>query len=461
MERLVDLIFSGPDVELPPSEFLHRSVRFIGSHVGVIQKVQRGISFSDYPRIIQYEAVLCHSGAFSDGDTNEAPAGFGTAFESNRALVKAIGEAFDRYASSIYRKDRLLTASPAELGEDALDLRTIAGLSSNQLRSHPECRYDERSRFRWTEGYSWTRKKRIFIPAQLVFVPYIFMDDEPILRMPLTTGVASGTSPWAAAFRGLCEVIERDAFMIAYLNRHSAPSIPLDSTFLNPSLRNFISSLSSWGLELHLFDLSTDIPIPIVGAAVIDKRAAALGNVSLLQLGAAANFDAAEAATRAIEESLQGLYWVRLLVQTTPKEIIRAARLDPQNIVDHAERALFWSSPGSESELAFLWSGDKSGSRVESLQRTFSGQKEAFTFLANSLNDMGYDVLLTDLAPEDLKNHGIFVIKSIVPELHPLHLFEKYKSLGGSRLYYTPVSLGWRNEVPSEMSLNNVPHPFL
>ncbi|MGC8567479.1 MAG: YcaO-like family protein [Caldisphaera sp.] len=448
---------SKSEEELTTKLYLTKVLKAVSSFTGIINRIQRSVSYSDYPKIWQYESILSHTSTFSDGDTNEAPAGYGTSLKKSNALVRSIGEAFDRYASSIYHANELKIARSNDL-KSKLDLNELAGFSHKQLKDLKECRFDENSIFRWTKGYSLKTNKNIYIPAQLVYMPYIYLEDEPILRLPITTGIASGSSFLSAFYRALGEVIERDAFMIRYLNKAKTSLISLNK--LNHRNREYIKKLESYGLEIKFFDLSLDIPIPIIGAVTIDKNSKMLGDISLFQFGAASDFNVNDAMIKALEESLQGLYWVRLVAQTEPHSKIDDIRRNPNDIVDHLERALFWLKDGSIKDLEFFWNGGVIDYKHK-YEKNINTYRDKLKVIIKYLLAKGYDIIVKDMTPSDIKSLGVTVVKVIVPELQPLHLFEKYKCLGGERLYELPIKMKWTKTRKNEEDLNSIPHPFL
>lgn len=50
---------------------------------------------------------------------------------------------------------------------------------------------------------------------------------------------------------------------------------------------------------------------------------------------------------------------------------------------------------------------------------------------------------------------------TIIPELQPLYLDERYPYFGSDRLYSVPVKLGYLKNPNNENTLNKFPHPFL
>ena len=71
------------------------------------------------------------------------------------------------------------------------------------------------------------------------------------------------------------------------------------------------------------------------------------------------------------------------------------------------------------------------------------------------------EIIYVDITHETIKKNGFWVIRTIIPQLHPLYLDEQYPYFGGRRLYEVPVKMKFLKRIKRESELNKVPHPFL
>src|SRR5439155_5927506 len=85
----------------------------------------------------------------------------------------------------------------------------------------PFVRFDEQTVLRWVEGADLSRGCAAWLPAQLVYLPP-FPDEAPI-GYSTSSGLAAAPTFDEAVLRGLLELVERDAFMLAWRNRLSLP----------------------------------------------------------------------------------------------------------------------------------------------------------------------------------------------------------------------------------------------
>ena len=124
-----------------------------------------------------------------------------------------------------------------------------------------------------------------------------------------TDGLASGNTLWEAAFHGLCERIERDALMLWMLASDDEIARrrrdPLD--LRDPVLAGLAAKIGAAGLELRLFDISTDVAIPVWFATISPPPDSGLSRWRHfdLQSGSGCHPDAARAAIRAVTEAAQ------------------------------------------------------------------------------------------------------------------------------------------------------------
>src|SRR3989344_23002 len=168
----------------------------------------------------------------------------GKSFHSEtEAATKACFEAFERYSYSDFLPEDFLEDSFEQVKNDSLNIFSLAGFSNEQKDKNKILQFNKYTRFRFFKGECLTDKSFQFIPLQLLSPRYFLsmmnfrkekkQDSEfyePILRSPITTGTAAGLSKEDVIYGGILEVIERDAFMVTYLNQMSRSLIDLGKT---------------------------------------------------------------------------------------------------------------------------------------------------------------------------------------------------------------------------------------
>jgi ribosomal protein S12 methylthiotransferase accessory factor len=432
----------------PPTDseasVLARLQRIADPEAGIITGIRRVPVPPGEPAIESYVVDREDFAPLTDGEAMAHNEG-GCGFDREDALVATYGEAIERYCGCVYRADAFRTASYAELDEPAIDPTTVVNFSPQQRAAMDGVDslcgvVDELS---WIAGEHLVTGAKTSIPAQLVYLSYP-TSTEPCIRNPISTGLAAGSSQAMAIRNAVCEIVERDAFMIWYLTETELPVI--DPETAPPRIRRLVDRVTANGLELILLDATTDLGVPVVIAVVVDRD-----HRPAVTVAAASGPEATAVLESALEEVIQTRLWgVRQLDLTE-----HSAEAPLEEITSYAERGLFWSTHDHIADLDF-W--------IESSRETTADEFAADELTGNGVIDRlaaaGYDCYGVDVTTRDIAGLGFTVQRVIAPRLQPLYLLERLRYLGGDRLFEVPVEMGYRETPPTEATLNTVPHPF-
>lgn len=433
--------------ELDLYSAIKKALKLVGKK-GPITSLYKNPRYNDEPQFFQYTAAIRKNSSLSNTHDAENLAG-GTAFSKEKAVMKALGEAIERYCLSIFKRKQLIYAPSKKLIKDYLDPSAVVSFSSAQLKdNNPKIfALKQDSKFWWVKGFSITDNKEILVPAQLVYVPY-HTYDEPVIRLPVTTGASAGTSLEGAVIRGICEIVERDSFMIFYLNKLTAPKLDLSKTG-DETLIQIRESFKRYNLNLFVFNISTDLPFTSIMAIIADKT----GIGPAVSVGLKCSFSAKEAIIGAVEEAQQVRSWIRDEMHNQKNPII-----NPDHIVDLKDRGLYWSRLERIRDLDFFLNSKKIIFVDNFIEKSALSE---FDTLMQRLSRKKLEVIFVDVTRPEVKKAGFFVVKVIIPQLQPLYLYENFKYLGGERLYNVPKALDYKNTPRNENELNSTPHPFL
>ncbi len=437
------------DKELNLRSAIKRAEWLVDPFKGPITSVYRNPRYNDEPLLYQYTAITKTFNQVEGGYREDEFLG-GMAFFEEKAKMKALGEALERYCLSVYKREGMIYSAADKLGSKSLDLTTIVAFSPSQLRQKEFQNFQvhKEDKLWWVKGYSLTDKRSILVPAQLVFVPYVF-SNEPCIRLPITTGAAAGTSLAKTILRGINEIVERDAFMIFYLNKLVPPRLNLESA-RNSQLAGIYQKFKRYNLELFIFNITTDIPIASIMAVIVDKT----GLGPAISVGLKASQNPLEAIIGAIEEAEHTRPWLRDVLSG-----IDYNKPSNGDEIDLGERGLLWSPVKMVSKLDYLLK--KSAyfdvvSFINNFHTDFDLNK-----ITNYFRDQNLEIVVVDVTQSLVKKKGFYVVKVIIPKLQPLYLTEDYKYFGGTRLYEVPVKLGYQQVAKVEQQFNKTPHPFL
>jgi ribosomal protein S12 methylthiotransferase accessory factor len=371
------------------------------------------------------------------------------------ARMSAVGEALERYCSALYDDNSLYFGSYVEFNEYAVNPRDFALFSKRQYQQEgfwfPE--FSETNMMGWIEGYSLTEQKEVLVPAHLVYLPYKRKDNESALCESVSTGTACGSSLEEAILKGIYEVVERDAFMIMWLNGLVMPGVIIESS-RNEKTLGLLERISNSNLSLYVKYITNDIDIPIFLGILADRS----GAPPVLAVGACANLNAEEALLSAIEETITTRMWAKILVNKNPHYVYNENNFD--HIKDFDDHVLLYGKEDLRMKVPFLFNSDSMVSMDRMTKKASKNVKENIEKCVKILEQKHLNVILSDITTADIRDAGFFVTKTLIPGAHPLNGAYDYRCLGGSRLYQVPVMLGYRTDDVTDDELNKYPHPF-
>ncbi len=437
---------------LDHQEAIRKLSALVSPRVGIIQSltpVQVGIEVPDSPLI--YRATLAHFDFRAAKPIDRSASGKGETREE--AMLGAIGEAVERYCACHAEQERLVWASFAQLQGRALDPRSCVLFSDGQYASEgfPCPRFDENGILGWTPARALPSGQEVLVPASFVYLDYPYRGPVEYLAAQTSNGLAAGPGLDAAILRGLCEVIERDGFLIHWMNRLPAPRIDLSG--LDGLPRSLARHFHRYGVEVHAFNVTSDIPVCVVMGLLIDRSGT--GPASVVGLGC--HLNPVEALRKALMETCQ-VYTGEVVKRKF--EVNRGGTPTFQEVRELEDHTALFSDPGTLPELTFLLEGRRV-QRIDDLPDRSSG--DIATDLATCvglLDRAGSQVLYADLTTADIIPFGLRVVRVLATELQPMHFGFGQERRGGRRLYEVPRSMGYSTAARRESDLNPCPHPL-
>jgi ribosomal protein S12 methylthiotransferase accessory factor len=367
--------------------------------------------------------------------------------EPGRAQLLAVSEALERYASYVPDEDALLTATAAELGDDAMDLDTVARCSARELR-HPGCPLrlpDKAQPIRWYEAVDLHSGRDVLVPGVMTSLGRHTLPPAERFWLRISTGVAAHVSAEAATLNAIYELIERDANALIWLQRLALPR--LAPQCIPPAAQEVIEWCARRGVETHVFDATTDVGVPTVYCVqTVDDPA--VGRPAQY-VACATEFDVSEAAEHAMYE-VAGLPVVMTDRSSAPRKYA-----DYTKITDGADEM---GRPSRRSAFGFLLD-DPSRRPVSApppAEPATLAQKLASVL--RRLGELDMSVFAVDLSTRELDDAGLVAIRVIIPQLQPMSLQPLAQYRAHPRLYQAPAAMGMR--VLPESRLNPYPQPM-
>jgi thiazole/oxazole-forming peptide maturase SagD family component len=297
---------------------------------------------------------------------------------------------------------------------------------------------DKNTAIDWTWGFDVVAGCPVLVPTFCVWYGYT----NAYVRES-SSGVAAHSSRDQALVNATLELIERDAFMIHWLNRLSPPAIGMRD--LPEGDAAIVRGVEDRGYVVHCLDITTDLDIPVTLALAVRQD----GKRPALLVGAGASMDCNTALSKALGElgaaALgHSAHWVL------------PAELNIGEVFGLSDGARAYEHPGWLRHAEFLWK--RALDAEDESQRWPRKEPPVPTDLVAHLAERGYRVIGIDITTKDVASSPLKVVRSLVPGLQPLWLSGSPR-LGGRRIYDAPNRMGHRSAL-CEGDLYLVPHCF-
>ena len=370
-------------------------------------------------------------------------AGSGAAFDRTSALWSAFGEAIERYSAAAHFDDQLCYASQFELGDAAVALDDFILYAPEQYAqdgfefSAPDAHLVRA----WTTAIDLARpQQEVYVPAQMVYLGMRVKQKAEIVTQSSSTGLACGMQVERAILGGLCEVIERDAFAAMWQMRYAPRRLQIKESTMTRLLPGVRDVLKKGEVEITLWDISTDIGLPVVVCLVRNRHNATMS------FGASASLFIDHAINKAVIESMHGYIWAHsILVGDLPIPEADAIR----NPNDHFAHYLLHER---QEKLDFLFENDEEISSEDPALR----QLINLDALVQRLDQLGYRALVADVTSPDIGSLGFTVVRAMIPGMQPLLFGSGLHSDDHRRL--KRIAQHWG--LPAIPPANPDPHPF-
>ncbi|MFE3761157.1 TOMM precursor leader peptide-binding protein [Streptomyces sp. NPDC059104] len=395
--------------------------------------------------------------------------GHAASYRESRAL--GLLEGLERYAGQRpYGRRPALRAALADLdsatagpeaARPALDPRdTVLYEEGFHDRDHarPFVPFSPTREIGWVWGHSFARGGPLLVPAQLAYYGPHPLREQFVLGS--SSGCATGGCLEEAALHGLFELIERDAFMVAWYSAATLPEIdPAGCT--DPQTAAAIDRMRALGYEVRLFDLRLDLPIPIV-LCVARLHTPGPGNLCMSAGVAPEPEDAALAAVREVASYLPG--FAERTVRDGAELLPLTADYTAVTELDHhgalyglpqmADRSPF---PGPRTTTRTLREAfaDWSPPRHDDL-------RDQLLHYVDMVRTVARDVIVVEQTCPEQEGARVSTAAVIAPGLVPIDFGWDYQRAPHTeRLRTAAWRAGKRSRPLAEDEIHRHPHPFL
>lgn len=424
----------------------------VDDRVGIITHVGEFPVEPGGPQFFHFYGQACDTTAFA-GQKNFATTG-GASTNRGIAMAKAIGEAVERYCSAIYDMEDFPLTSFASRRFPCVSPEKFALYSPAQY-AHPRFSYQpftETTSVRWAKMIDPLTDEPCYVPASMVVMPYFndTKNGEIPIAQPITTGLACHCSWEKAAMSAIGEVVERDAFTIAWQARLGMPKIRLHT--LSPHNRDLVDRFQRTGHSVTILNITLDHGIPSILSVIQHPSPEA----PALLVAASADLDPEEAVRKSLEE-LAHTRRLALQLKATLPPLVQG--LDHESLVDQDSHIHLYCDHTNASLAEFMFSSDHQIDFNEIENLSTGDQEHDLTMYLERIAEINHQVLLADLTTCDVKDLGLWVVRAVIPGFHPLCMGHPFRALGGSRLWTIPQKLGYQGITP-ETGDNPIAHPY-
>lgn len=377
----------------------------LDDRVGIVQEVGEIESFpAPY-----YLARNGDTDGFSDVSSTGPAAGVD--IDWNAALMKALGEAYERYSAGVYRAENFRTATVDELDNPVVPSSFVTPAPPG------DGPYD------WIEGENLASGQPAQVPASVTVYP----PAGDRFRPANTSGLGFGNATVEALLSGLYEVIERDAAMLAWYSTFDPLALSIEEERFGTLARR----VRTEGLSVTPLLLTQDVDVPVVAVAVHRED----GEWPRFALGSGAHLDPAAAARSALAEAVQNWFELR--------------QMGPEG-APNAGGAIGEYAAFPEAVEAFV-DTDGAVSAANVAPEAPGKGPEALSAVVERVTDADLTPYAVRLTPRDVESMGFEAVRVLVPEAQPLFLGEPYF---GDRLETVSDRLGFEARPDRKL------HPF-
>ncbi|MFJ9939647.1 TOMM precursor leader peptide-binding protein [Streptomyces erythrochromogenes] len=381
-----------------------------------------------------------------------------------RSAHVGVLEGLERYAGMRARARTTSVTGPLNrFGADAVDPRDVGLYSEAFHRDNPRVRpFDPDREIAWVWGWSLRDRTPRLVPEILTYYHAPGLENRFVQES--SNGCASGGSLAEAAYFGLMEVVERDAFLLTWYGRQPLPEIdPASSS--RPSTRAMVDRLEMYGYRARFFDTRITFPVPVV-TAVAERFDGGPGRMCF---GAGAGLDPESALASALCEIATDA--VNLPGRTARDEArLRAMAADFDLVTALHDHPLVYGIPEMGAHADFLLRGPgrqrpRTVAELEWPDRWGApASDDVRTDLERCVSAVaaeGFDVVVVDQTMPEQRALGLHTVSVLVPGLLPIDFgWSRQRALGMPRMRTGLFAAGLRERPLEPGDLNPAPHPF-
>ncbi|HFK5510559.1 TPA: YcaO-like family protein [Elizabethkingia anophelis] len=416
----------------------------MSNEIGILYHVVKLPRLNNDPKQVNYGIWPSNTLYLSGEKYGGRSAGCGDNWEE--AMLGTIGETLERYAPAFYNLKDSIFSSFENLNKSAVSPKEFALFHEKQYEDERFKieKFTEDIELTWFSTTDLTNGRETLLPGQFIYLP--FNHDKHFVTANTSTGLAAHTNYYKAILTALYEAIERDSFVITWMQEIVSEKIIIDT-----EIQTFLDTKFPTKYEWHFFDITYDIDVPTVLGFCIGEaeygRFIAVGSSSRQTFG--------EATKKVIQEIGQGIPYFRYLLGEKKNWIPDD---DFSKIHSFEEHSIYYTKRPDLWHVFDKWLTAKPSKSIDFNESFKRNEKEEIRHIIKILKDKNYNVLFKDITTPDIRQLGFYSIKVFIPQLLQLAGAYPFYFLGGNRLFEVTKQMGYYSRDYD--NLNKYPHPF-
>ncbi len=420
------LIFSSEEVEELLGKEYHNLCDLVSDKTGIINAILERDELEQYG-FYMYQCLSTNTQILYNLSRNVTSGGLGVNKSKKIALISCLAEAIERYCMTYTPKDELLFEYWKNI-DSRYRFDSYYTYSDKQYKKLKGKYYNPlKKKIYWTKIYSANNSKKYkYWPASIIYLPFNYSN--PIAETS-STGMAAGFTLQECIENGLCELLERDALMINFLQRLNPPEIDINS--INDRNEDLIKLVRK-KYNVKIYKLYTDINISIYFSLIWTGK----GKKTHFGIGASACFESESAIEKSLKECLFTYFY--------SGNAMDLRKTKPEEITTLYEHYLYYQKDKFSSLL------------FDSEMIQYENVTTSYKQVIKELKKNGIEVYYKELTTSDVIDTNFKVVKVIAPGLVDLNKSHLLPRLGADRLWDVPKKL----KLQYNTEISKMPHPF-
>lgn len=423
---------------------IRKALKFISTDVGLLNYITKLPRLHHDPKLISYGIWPCDTtrlGGFKYGGRSS-----GCGYSWDQAFLTTVGEVVERYCPAFYDAHTLVRSSYSELDGNGITPKEFALFHEKQYKQllFPFVPFTEELEINWVPCVDLMTGDPVWYPGSLIYIPWV--EDEEWIAMTSSTGLAGHTNIQNAIITGLYELIERDSFVITWMQQLEVPKIRI-----TPDIAGFIAENFPGKYDFHFLDITFDLGVPAIFGFCFGQTE--YGN--FVAVGSACRSTHAEALHKVIQEIGQAVSYFRYLLGER-KDWVPSD--DFSELLNFEQHSLFYIKRPDLLHVFDRWKNTLPDKEIDFSARRKDSVETEIKRILGQFHRLGYNVIFKDLTTPDVRQAGFHSVRVMCPQLLQMAGCYPYYFKGGKRLYEVPAKLGYASRDFD--ALNKFPHPF-